>query len=109
VYTGTHDNNTTLGWYKTETDDETKKRIGTYLGKIFNENEIAKEFGQLAYSSVGKMVILPLQDILSLDENARMNKPSSGQNNWNWRLTSGQLTVEAEQQLKEWTFIYDRQ
>jgi 4-alpha-glucanotransferase len=109
VYTGTHDNNTTLGWYRTETNDEMKKRISQYVGKGFNENEIQKELGRLAYSSVGKIVILPMQDILGLDENARMNKPSSGENNWNWRLTPGQLSAEAENQLKDWSFIYDRQ
>lgn len=109
VYTGTHDNNTTLGWYRTEADDEMKKRIGTYLGKSFNENEIQKELSRLAYSSVAKIVILPMQDILGLDENARMNKPSSGDNNWNWRLTPEQLSGDTEHQLKEWTFLFDRQ
>ncbi|HWI94058.1 MAG TPA: malto-oligosyltrehalose synthase [Flavisolibacter sp.] len=109
VYTGTHDNNTTLGWYKTETSDEMKKRIGQYLGKAFNENEIHRELSRLAYSSVGKIAILPMQDILGLDENSRMNKPSSGDNNWHWRLTPAQLSVDAENQLKEWSFIYDRQ
>jgi malto-oligosyltrehalose synthase/4-alpha-glucanotransferase len=109
VYTGTHDNNTTLGWYKTETDEEMKKRISLYLGKGLDENEIYTELGRLAYSSVGKIVILPMQDVLGLDENSRMNKPSSGDNNWNWRLMPGQLTVESENQLKEWTLIYDRQ
>jgi 4-alpha-glucanotransferase len=50
-----------------------------------------------------------MQDILGLDENSRMNKPSSGDNNWHWRLTPAQLSVDAENQLKEWSFIYDRQ
>lgn len=109
VYTGTHDNNTTLGWYKTETSDEMKKRIGLYLGKVFNENEIHKELARLAYSSVSKIVILPMQDVLGLDENSRMNKPSSSDNNWSWRLMPEQIFNDAEHQLKEWTFIYDRQ
>jgi 4-alpha-glucanotransferase len=109
VYTGTHDNNTTLGWYRIETNDEMKTRIKQYLGKDFNENEIHKEFGRLAYSSVAKLVILPLQDILGLDENSRMNKPSSADNNWNWRLAPGQLSAETEHQLREWTLMYDRQ
>jgi malto-oligosyltrehalose synthase/4-alpha-glucanotransferase len=108
VYTGTHDNNTTVGWYKTETDDEMKKRIGLYVGKMFNENEIHKELGRLAYSSVAKLAILPMQDVLGLDENSRMNRPSSAENNWNWRLTPGQLSGAAEHQLKEWTAMYDR-
>jgi malto-oligosyltrehalose synthase/4-alpha-glucanotransferase len=109
VYTGTHDNNTTVGWYKTETDDETKKRISQYLGRSFNENEVHKELARLAYASVGKIVILPVQDVLGLDEASRMNKPSSGENNWNWRLVPGQLSADAENQLKEWTHIFDRQ
>jgi malto-oligosyltrehalose synthase/4-alpha-glucanotransferase len=109
VYTGTHDNNTTLGWYKTEASDEMKKRIRKYLAKDFNENEIYKELGRLSYSSVAKIVILPMQDVLGLDEKSRMNTPSSNENNWAWRLTPGQLSGDAEYQLKEWTFIYNRQ
>lgn len=108
VYTGTHDNNTTVGWYKTETDDEMKRRMYQYLGKYFNENEVHKELGRLAYSSVGKIVILPMQDVLGLDEGSRMNKPSSGENNWNWRLVPGQLSADTENQLKEWAYLYDR-
>lgn len=109
VYTGTHDNNTTLGWYKTETGDDVKHRVGHYLGKAFNENEIHRELARLAYSSVAKIVILPMQDVLGLDGNSRMNKPSSANGNWNWRLTPGQLSADAEHLLKDWTFIYDRQ
>jgi malto-oligosyltrehalose synthase/4-alpha-glucanotransferase len=108
VYTGTHDNNTTVGWYKTEADEEMKKRMNHYLGKSFNENEVHRELGRLAYASVGKIVILPMQDVLGLDEGSRMNKPSSGENNWNWRLVPGQLSADAEDQLKEWAYLYDR-
>jgi malto-oligosyltrehalose synthase/4-alpha-glucanotransferase len=108
AYTGTHDNNTTVGWYRTEASDETKKRLFQYLGKDGNENEIHKEMARLAYASVAKIAILPLQDILGLDENSRMNKPSSTENNWAWRLTPGQLGLEAENWLKELTAIYDR-
>lgn len=108
VYTGTHDNNTTVGWYKTEANEEMKRRISHYIGKSFSENEVHKELGRLAYSSVGKMVILPMQDVLGLDEASRMNKPSSGENNWNWRLVVGQISADAESQLKEWVYLYDR-
>jgi 4-alpha-glucanotransferase len=108
VYTGTHDNNTTVGWYRTEADDEMKRRVGTYLGRSLNENEIHRELCRLAYSSVGKIVILPMQDVLGLDENSRMNTPSSGQNNWAWRLLPGQLSHEAEHQLRDWAALYDR-
>ena len=64
--------------------------------------------GRLAYSSVANIVILPLQDVLGLDEIARMNTPASGENNWQWRLLPGQVIPEAETQLKGWTILYNR-
>jgi malto-oligosyltrehalose synthase/4-alpha-glucanotransferase len=108
VYTGTHDNNTTVGWYKTEADEEMKKRMNEYLARPFDEKEVHKELGRLAYASVGKIVILPMQDVLGLDEASRMNKPSSAENNWDWRLVPGQLSANAESLLKEWVYLYDR-
>lgn len=108
VYTGTHDNNTTVGWYKTEAGDEMKKRICLYLGKVVNENNIHQELGKLAYASVCKTVILPMQDVLGLDENARMNTPSFTENNWSWRLVPGQLSAETEDHLKQWVDLFDR-
>lgn len=108
VYTGTHDNNTAVGWYRTEANDEMKKNIGLYLGKVFNENDIHKELAKLAYASVSKMVILPMQDVLGLDENARMNTPSSTENNWSWRLMPAQVSAEIEERLKQWIELFDR-
>jgi len=109
VYTGTHDNNTTTGWYRTEAGEDTKKRLEQYMARTVNESEIHQELARLAYSSVAKIVILPMQDVLGLDENSRMNTPSSGENNWGWRLQPGQLHHDAEHQLKVWTYLYDRQ
>jgi malto-oligosyltrehalose synthase/4-alpha-glucanotransferase len=109
VYTGTHDNNTTTGWYRTEAGEDTKKRLEQYMARTVNESEIHQELARLAYSSVAKIVILPMQDVLGLDENSRMNTPSSGENNWGWRLLPGQLHHDAEHQLKDWTYLYDRQ
>lgn len=108
VYTGTHDNNTTAGWYKTEADDETRKRIGLYLAKLTDETTIHKALAREAYASVSKVAILPMQDVLGLDETSRMNTPSSGENNWSWRLVPGQLSAEYQQQLSEWTSFYGR-
>jgi 4-alpha-glucanotransferase len=62
----------------------------------------------MAYASVAKTVILPLQDVLNLDETARMNIPASSGSNWAWRLTPGQLTKEAEDRLKLLVHIYNR-
>ena len=108
VYTGTHDNNTTLGWYRTEADNDMKQRIQKYFGQNVGENEIATAFCRLAMASVAKTVILPMQDILGLDENARMNTPSVAENNWSWRLLPGQIDPETENKLLDWTVMYNR-
>ncbi|MCU7549673.1 malto-oligosyltrehalose synthase [Chitinophagaceae bacterium LB-8] len=107
VYTGTHDNNTTLGWYRQEGQND-RYRLNQYLGYNVPENEVSRVLGRLAYGSVGRTVILPLQDVLSLDESARMNIPSSGEENWRWRLVPGQLNGNAEHLLREWTALYNR-
>lgn len=108
VYTGTHDNNTVRGWFRTEVDDDNRKRIEEYLGNTVAEENIHTALEKLAYNSVAKTVILPMQDVLALDESARMNKPSSGENNWGWRMLPNQLTDEIEKMLKEWTEVYKR-
>ena len=108
VYTGTHDNNTTLGWYRTEADDDVKDRVHKYFGTKVTEDEITSAFSRLAMSSVAKTVILPIQDVLGLNEAARMNKPSIPENNWRWRLLPGQIDKEVQNRLLEWTVIYNR-
>ncbi|HYH14113.1 MAG TPA: malto-oligosyltrehalose synthase, partial [Flavisolibacter sp.] len=108
AYTGTHDNNTVVGWYDQEADAGTKRRLEQYVGKPINRENVHLELGRMAYASVANIVILPLQDVLGLDGNARMNKPSSGENNWAWRLVPGQLQSRAEHQLKEWVYLYNR-
>jgi 4-alpha-glucanotransferase len=108
AYTGTHDNNTTRGWFRQEVSAEMQHRIQHYLARPVSEKDIAYFFCRLAHASVAKTVILPMQDVLGLDEAARMNTPASGKNNWGWRLLPGQLTREAEQQLSEWTSLYNR-
>ena len=108
VYTGTHDNNTIRGWYRKDADQATRSRLQQYAGRQVAEHEVHLALGRMAYASVAKTVVLPLQDVLGLDESARMNVPSSGENNWAWRLTLGQLTLEAENTLKEWVWLYNR-
>lgn len=108
VYTGTHDNNTTRGWYQTEADDETRARLEAYVGRAVSAAEVHLVLAQMAYASVAKTAILPLQDLLGLDENSRMNMPGQGQNNWAWRLLPGQLNEAAEDLLQKWTWLYNR-
>jgi malto-oligosyltrehalose synthase/4-alpha-glucanotransferase len=108
VYTGTHDNNTVRGWFRTEVDDANRHRLEQYLGTNVSEDDIHTTLARLAYNSVAKTVILPMQDILGLDESARMNTPSSGNNNWGWRMLPGQVNNDTESILKKWTNKYKR-
>ncbi len=109
VYSGTHDNNTTVGWFRTEAGEAVKERIRRYAGTDVHEGNIHLVLARLAYSSVADIAILPVQDILGLNEKARMNVPSSAENNWAWRLTPGQLTADTEKWLQEWTRTYNRE
>jgi 4-alpha-glucanotransferase len=108
VYTGTHDNNTTVGWWKTEADQKMKARVENYAGHVVHEQNIHTTLARLAYASVANIAILPVQDVLGLDESARMNVPSSSQNNWAWRLVAAQLNKSTEKLLREWTRLYNR-
>ncbi len=108
AYTGTHDNNTTRGWFRQSASKKDQRQIAAYLGKRINEKNIHQELARAAYASVAKTVILPLQDVLGLDERARMNTPASIEGNWLWRLKPDVLTNIVENQLREWTKLYNR-
>ena len=88
VYTGTHDNNTVLGWWSEEAEDAERNRVSEYLGKEINENNVNWELIELAMKSRANNVIIPMQDILSLGASARMNTPSTTSGNWTWKLKS---------------------
>jgi malto-oligosyltrehalose synthase/4-alpha-glucanotransferase len=108
VYTGTHDNNTTTGWYKDETKNEDRKRMKKYLGLEVTQKNVHKVLARLAYASVAQTAILPLQDVLGLDENERINTPGTGKDNWRWRLKEDLLSHKTEKQLREWAKLYNR-
>jgi 4-alpha-glucanotransferase len=108
VYTGTHDNNTTLGWFRKDIGKTEKKNLSTYLGKKINENNVNLELTRLAYSSVANIAIIPFQDILGFDETTRMNTPASVSNNWMWRLKANDLDKSTAQNLAELAEIYNR-
>lgn len=108
VYTGTHDNNTTKGWWRQEADEGTRGRVMHYTGRSIGEDDVVRVLAQLAYGSVARIVILPLQDVLGLDESARMNTPASADGNWGWRFTPGQIVPAAEEQLRDWAYLYNR-
>lgn len=111
VYTGTHDNNTIQGWQSEELTQNQKKNITRYLGKKINFAEIHWEFIRIAQASVAFLAITPVQDVLGLGKEARMNNPASPQNNWQWRITPQQI-LKLEQtempKLKDLSIIYNR-
>jgi 4-alpha-glucanotransferase len=108
VYTGTHDNNTIVGWFTKETDKQQKSRLFECLGNKPKANEIHWELIRLAMSSSSDLVIIPVQDILGLGDDARMNHPGVNKGNWKWRLQHGQLTPQIAKKLKRLTVFYDR-
>ncbi|WP_199755400.1 4-alpha-glucanotransferase [Chroococcidiopsis cubana] len=110
VYPGTHDNDTAIGWWNKASDKE-KQFVAKYLGdeSAAKITEINWEFIQLALASVADLAILPLQDILGLDDRARMNDPSVNAGNWRWRYESSEmLTPQLRDRLLEMTQIYSR-
>ena len=108
VYTGTHDNNTARGWFEKETTPEVRERIHRYIGKEISGESIGPDLVRLAMMSVARTVIFPLQDLLGLGEEARMNQPATRQGNWEWRLASDCLTTRLAQDLRTMTEIYGR-
>lgn len=107
VYTGTHDNNTVRGWYADE-GYQFAAQMERYFGRKISEEDIAHAFCQLAHSSVAKMSIIPLQDLLQLDGSARMNNPGESENNWRWRMLPDQILPAHRKLLKQWTVDYNR-
>ncbi|XP_020520381.1 4-alpha-glucanotransferase, chloroplastic/amyloplastic isoform X2 [Amborella trichopoda] len=107
VYTGTHDNDTILGWWqKLKQEDKSTK----YL-HISDESDISWELIQYALSSVAKTTVLTMQDILGLDNSARMNIPATQYGNWRWRMDSSKsfdsLEPEAKK-LRDMLILYNR-
>lgn len=105
VYTGTHDNDTTLGWYQSISEVE-RGVVEAYLGHP--ANDICQDLIRLAWGSVADIAIAPLQDLLRLGTESRMNVPGRGEGNWEWRLRPGQLTEEACKELQFLTGFYGR-
>lgn len=108
IYTGTHDNNTVLGWWNDEAEDAEKNRVSEYLEKDINESNLNWELIELAMSSRADNVIIPMQDLLSLGASARMNTPSTKSGNWTWKLNSIDFLPELIENLKRLSQDNDR-
>ena len=103
VYTGTHDNNTVLGWFKGEAKPEDGKRLFRTIGRFVPDKEIHWEFIRLGAMSIANTLIVPMQDILGLGVEARMNRPATRTGNWRWRLLPELLTPALTRSLREIT------
>ncbi len=105
IYTGTHDNDTTLGWFNSLSDDE-KFRVYEYLG--FSQTEMPFTLIGTALASVAKMAVIPMQDILYLGSEFRMNTPGTTEGNWKWRFCWDQVTEESAGRLKHLVTLFGR-
>lgn len=108
VYTGTHDNNTTRAWFEKDASSEDKERLSRYLGRELSVENIHREMIRVAMMSVADRVIIPMQDLLGLGEDARMNRPGKNNGNWQWRLLPEHLAPERMEEFRELTEMYGR-
>ncbi len=116
VYTATHDNDTTVGWYRAEggdyehmdrnTIDRERDRTRRYLAR--DGSDIHMDLIRLAMGSVAAIAIFPMQDVLGLDNSARMNRPGITDNQWEWRMTAEQLQQAPSGILRDMAELYGR-
>jgi len=108
AYTGTHDNNTMVGWYNEEGKPH-KKQIEKYIGKKITAKNVSDELSRLVMASVARVAILPLQDLLGLDQSNRLNDPGGNmKDTWKWQLLPDQVKPEHAAKLNGWISIYGR-
>jgi 4-alpha-glucanotransferase len=106
VYTGTHDNDTARGWFEHAPEEEREAALA-YIG-CADETDVAPGLIRIAYTSVAELAIVPMQDILSLGSEARMNTPGAEAGNWSWRLPAGALTREDAARLRKLAMLTGR-
>jgi 4-alpha-glucanotransferase len=108
VYTATHDNPTTRGWYEGLPDAE-RRNLWRAAGRTEGtDRDAAPTLLRLAWSSVAALAIAPLQDVLNLGNDARMNQPGSADGNWRWRATEDLLSSSAFESLRDLTHAVSR-
>ncbi len=106
VYTGTHDNDTLLGWWQSSATEYERQHVGAYLGPC--EDGVNWGMIRIATGSVASLCVIPLQDVLSLGSEARMNTPSRDRGNWRWRFAADMLRPELAQKLATLAEVSDR-
>ena len=108
VYTGTHDNETIVGWFDCIKPEEREMARDYLCDHYTPDSELYHSFISLAMMSRAATCIIPIQDHLGLDNSCRMNKPSTVGKNWRWRLTPGQITEELSKELLALSKRYGR-
>jgi 4-alpha-glucanotransferase len=108
AYTGTHDNDTTLGWWRQGVTAEERANVQTYLQPIKHDHDVVWAMIRAAACSVANLCIFPLQDILHLGSEARMNTPAAGSGNWTWRYAQGALDPDLAAKLAALMEMTDR-
>lgn len=108
VYTGTHDNDTTRGWYH-HVDKKCRVFAKEYLHRhSLDEDELSWDFIAMAMGSVAKLCVIPVQDYLCLGSEARINTPSTLGNNWTWRLKKARINASVIDEIRRITKLYGR-
>lgn len=106
IYTGTHDNDTVVGWWNSGAADHERRNAEAYVGRC--DDGIHWAFIRAAQTSAAGLCLIPLQDVLGLGSEARMNTPSRHEGNWKWRFAPGDLTPELAAKLALLTEVTDR-
>ena len=106
IYTGTHDNDTLVGWWTSGATEQEHKNVETYFGKA--EDGVHWSFIRAAQGSVASLSVVPMQDFLGLGSEARMNMPSQRGGNWRWRLQPGVLTSDLARKMASLAEVTDR-
>ena len=103
VYTGTHDNDTTVGWYNA-LDEQQREHVHAYLRESCSEQHevvMPKDLIDMALESKANLAIIPMQDILAQDSSHRMNIPGTSSGNWHWRFNWQQVSAVQQEYIKE--------
>lgn len=108
AYTGTHDNNTVRGWFEHEITDRQRDLLFRYIGGAVSAERVPGILVRLAMLSPAETVIIPMQDILGLGLEARMNRPATAKGNWEWRLRPEEMGEETMQEFAGMVEVYGR-
>jgi 4-alpha-glucanotransferase len=106
VYTGTHDNDTSKGWYERISEEE-KSFYRRYLNR--DGTNVAWDFIRATWGSVAVFALAPMQDFLNLGNKARMNYPGNPSGNWTWRMSAVDMSSDLQEKIREMNFLYDRE